>query len=237
MSSTQADDMRIAAASNLRYVLPQLTEIFEERTGKTIAITYAATGTLATQIEHGAPFDLFLSAHPEYVQHLVSQGFSQGDVVNFAQSHLALFRANHSKLATTNDLEGLKIALLQGQLNKVVIANPRHAPYGLAAKKLLIQQGLWESIQSHFLIAENASQAIQFALISQVDAGFVPYSYAFQPNIASRGHFIKMDMMLQQQAVVLSGASQTASEFLTFIQSTVAVTVLKRNGFSVEAIQ
>ena len=127
----------------------------------------------------------------------------------------------------------MKTALERGELNKVAIANPKHAPYGQAAQQLLEHAGIWQQIQSQLLIAENASQAIQFALTNQVDAGFVPYSYMLQPQISSKGRYIKLDATLPQQGVLIRGASAVAKQFLTYIQTEPAKAIFRSQGFLV----
>jgi len=227
----QADEIRIAAAANLRFVLPELAQEFERNTDDRLAITYAASGILTTQIQHGAPFDLFLSADPDYIQRLKKAGLTQGEAVDYAKAQLALFASNHSLLPIDKNLYNLKQALAQNKLNKVAIANPRHAPYGLAAKYVLQQAGIWQQIQPHLLIAENASQAMQFALIPSVDAAFVPYAHIIQPKLTSQGRFVKLDITLAQQAILIRNRSEQAKQFLLFLQTEQAQKIFIKHGF------
>ncbi|NQY26867.1 MAG: molybdate ABC transporter substrate-binding protein [Piscirickettsiaceae bacterium] len=229
-----ADNIHIAAASNLRFVLPELIEEFEQQSEHHISVSYAASGTLTTQIQHGAPFSLFFSAEPRYIQLLINENLTQGTVINYAQSQLALFAAKGSNLIINDGLESLKIALSLGELNKVAIANPQHAPYGQAAKLSLEQAGIWQKIQPYLIVAENASQVMQFSLSTGVDAGFVPYSFIIQPQFSSLGRFIKLDITLQQQAVLLRMTSVVGQLFLDFIQTKSAQNILIENGFLVE---
>jgi len=233
ISQLQASEIQIAAASNLRYVLTELIAEFDQQTGHHISVSYAASGTLTTQIQHGAPFEIFLSADPQYIQRLSEGGLSEGEFIDFAQAQMVLFASTQSSLSLDDNLVGLKSALERGKLNKVAIANPKHAPYGLAAQHLLERAGIWQQIQSQLLIAENASQTIQFALTSQVDAGFVPYSYMLQPQISSKGRYIKLSTTLPQQAVLIKGASIAAKQFLVFIQSERAKEIFRTQGFIV----
>jgi molybdate transport system substrate-binding protein len=234
ISPLQASEVQIAAAANLRYVLPSLIVEFKQQTGHHINVSYAASGTLTTQIQHGAPFEVFFAADPSYILRISNQELSEGEVINFARSQIVLFASTQSPLSLDADLRGLKLALDRGELNKVAIANPMHAPYGQAAQNLLEQAGVWQKIQSSLLIAENASQVLQFALSSQVDAGFVPYSYMLQPQISSQGRYIKLNETLSQQAVLIRGASPVARQFLAFIQTESAKAIFRMQGFIVE---
>ena len=229
-----AADLRIAAATNLRYVLPELVSRFEGNTGQDVSVSYAASGTITTQIQHGAPFDVFLSANPQYIERLVNDDLTKGERIDFAQAQIALFTSKKTDVSLDAELQGLKLALSRGKLNKVAIANPKHAPYGLAAQKILERAGIWQLIQPHLLIAENASQAVQFALASQVDVAFVPYSHMIQPKISSKGRFVKLDVLLPQQAVLIRGGSDTAELFMGFIQTEQAKVILRAQGFVVE---
>jgi len=230
-----AADVRVAAATNLRYVLPELVEAFKQQTGHQLAVSFAASGALTSQILHDAPFEIFLAANPSYIERLNKAGRTEQGSVSYAQGQLALYTANHSKLKLDKQLNSLAMALKSEVLTKVVIANPQYAPYGQAAKLALEQAGLWPAIQKHLLIAESASQAVQFTMSSSVAAGFVPYAHAIQPKLKSRGRFIKLDIHLPQHAVLIKGASNAAAQFLSYLQSGQASTILIKHGYLVES--
>jgi len=233
LTPAQADKIHIAAATNLRFVLPELVASFEHKTGHQVSVSYAASGTLTTQIQHGAPFELFLSANPDYIQRLIDAELTQAHPVNYAQAQLAFFASNKSVLDVDEQLNGLKQALEQGSLNKIAIANPRHAPYGQAAQSALEKVGLWQQVQPYLLMAENASQVMQFSLTTSVDAGFVPYGYIIQTKFSSLGQFVKLDAKLQQQAILLRNATATSQQFLGFIQTDTAHELFIKHGFLV----
>ena len=234
-SQVHAAEIRVAAASNLRYVLPELAKQFEYDTGHQVALTYAASGTLTTQIKHGAPFDVFMAAHTDYIERLIKSKLTQGNALTYAQAQLVLFLPHHSKLAVEDGIQSLKVALDQNQLRKVAIANPRHAPYGQAAMRELQAIGVWQQIQPYLLFAENASQVAQFSLSTSVDAGFIPYSHIIQPALSSKGQYILLETRLPQQAVVVRGASEYAEQFLTFLQTELAGDSLIKHGFILPA--
>lgn len=231
LSPLKASEIQIAAASNLRYVLALLVTDFEQQSGHHINVSYAASGTLTTQIQYGAPFEVFFSAEPSYIVRLTEQGLSKGEVIDFAEAQMVLFASNKSSLKLDVNLNNIKLALARGELRKIAIANPVHAPYGQAAQNLLEKAKIWQKIQSHLLNAENASQALQFALSSQVDAGFIPYSYVLQPQILLKGRYIKLKKTLPQQVVLIHGASTEAKQFIEFIQTEPAKAILRMQGF------
>ncbi len=230
--SVQAQQIQVAAASNLRYVLPVLINQFEQQSGHKVSAMYAASGTITTQIQHGAPYDVFLSAQPEYIQRLIAANLVYGPAINLAQAQLALYARNDSDLILDDKLLNLKIRLHSGQLKKVAIANPLHAPYGQAAKQMLQQAGIWQQIQPHLLTAENATQAVQFSLSSSVDVGFVPYGHVTHGELAKRGRFIKLAPRISQQAAALNDTA-ASQEFLHFIQTEQAQQLFEQYGFAI----
>ncbi len=234
MSTLSATELRIGAASNLRFVLKELTQSFQQQTGHQCHISFAASGTLASQIQHGAPFDIFMSANPDYVSLLTTTGFTQGEAIDYAQAQLALYASNHSDTALDFELDSIRQGLENNTIKKIVIANPQHAPYGQLAKKLLEQQGLWLQVQPHLLIAENAAQSLQFSMSPQASLGFVPYTYVIQPNIAETGRSLKLNENLPQQAVVIKGANTAAHQWLEYLSSESAQKLLVKHGFLVD---
>ena len=234
--AVQAEQIHIAAASNLRHVMPKLAELFEQQTGNHLMISYAASGTITSQIQYGAPFDVFMSAKREYIDKLNKAGLTQGEVQHYANAQLVLFLPHHSTLDVEKGLAGIQTALENETLTKVAMANPRHAPYGQIAQQVLEEAGLWSSIQAHLLLAENASQAVQFTLSSSVDAGFIPLSYAIQPQLQSAGDFIVLKGQLPQYSVMIKGAPAAAKQFMAFMQTSLAGELLEQQGFIVKGI-
>jgi molybdate transport system substrate-binding protein len=233
--TAQAEPVRVAAASDLRYVMPDLVAEFKKQTDIDIAVTYAASGTLTTQIRHGAPYDLFFSANPKYIELLLELDLTAGEPVDYAQGDLALFAGKHSSVNVDKALSGLVESVRAGQVKKIAIANPQHAPYGQAAVKALEQAGIYQAAQPFLLLAENASQVTQFSLTPDVDAGFIPYTHAIQPKIAARGSYVRLDSKLQQQMVILKQHDAAAGQFAAFIMSEAGRALFIQHGFDVSS--
>jgi molybdate transport system substrate-binding protein len=227
-----ADTLNLAAASNLRFVLPELTEHFEQTTGHQLKVSYAASGTIATQILHGAPFTVFMSASKRELDYLVNQGIVIPRLTYYADALVALYANETSKVVPDAGLVSLKSALSNNEVKRVVIANPLHAPYGLVAKEILEQHDLWQAIQSHLLIAENASQALQFSMSSQVSVGFVPYTYTIQDNIAQHGKSVLLDKKLPQYVGIIGESKPAMEAWVMYLLSDQASEILHRHGFS-----
>lgn len=234
IAPVQAETIRVAAAADLRFVMPELVEQYQQTTSDKIAVTYGSSGKIASQIKYGAPYDIFFSAHARYTNILSEQQLIRGRALHYANGYLALFARNQSSLAIDTAFAGLRQALAKQQVNKFAIANPEHAPYGQLAKQQLEQADLWYMLQPHLLLAENAAQVMQFTLTGNVDGGVVPYAMAVQPEIARQGRAIKLPEALHQYVVVLKTAPPTAENFLTFIRSAAAKKTFNRHGFGVE---
>ncbi len=164
--------LRVAAASSLRSVLPDLLKAFEEATGLPVVPTYGSSGALASQILQGAPYDLFLSADDRWVRVLVEAGAAdpEGGQV-YALGRLALALAPE---APTD----LPLEDLLGSADRIALANPRTAPYGRAARQVLEGLGLWAGLQDRLLYAGSVAQVLEYVRRGEARIGFVAYPQA-----------------------------------------------------------
>lgn len=167
---------------------------------------------LARQIQQGAPYDVYLSANQAFVDELVHSGHIEpSSVVVYAEGRLGLWSRDGS-IRTLRDL--VKPGVLH-----VSIANPTHAPYGLAARELLKAQGLWESVQGKLVYGENVRQAYEYAASGNADATITSWTLLhgkggvllpadWHPPIRQAGGI-----------VVASHKQRTAKRFLDFLSS------------------
>ena len=155
-----AETLRVAAAANLRFVLPELISEYEQSSQHKINVTYGASGNLATQIIHGAPYDVFFSANPLFIDILMQRKKHRGQRINYAHSEIVLFANKHSSIKFDNRLQGLKQAIEHNQLEKFAIANPKHAPYGKLAQNLLMEADIWQTIQPQLLTADYHQRCV-----------------------------------------------------------------------------
>jgi molybdate transport system substrate-binding protein len=232
---TAAPAPPIAAASDLSAALPEIASLFEKRSGQQVRLTFGSSGNFTQQILNGAPFELFLSADESYIDQLAKAGKTEGVSVLYATGRIGIFVPRRSRVAADSQLDGLSRALRAGTLGKFAIANPAHAPYGRAARDALMRAGLWDDLQSHLVLGENASQATQFATSGSADAGIIPLSLAMSSPVRSAGAFALIPehwhAPLRQRATLLKGAGDTARAFLAFLQSPEARRVFERYGF------
>jgi molybdate transport system substrate-binding protein len=122
-------------------------------------------------------------------------------------------------------------------LKRVAIANPELAPYGAAAREVLMRKGLWAALQGRLVIGESVSQAAQFALTGAAQAAFVPYSIVRAPPFQGKGRAAlipaSLHAPLRQRMVLLDDAGASARAFYGFLQGPVAREILVRYGFAV----
>lgn len=227
----------VAAASSLQFVLPEIVQLFQQKTGRGVRVTFGSSGNLMRQIIQGAPFELFLSADENYTGPLIERGLVRGEGEIFAEGRLALFAGKASALRVDMELDGLEEALVAGRLSRFSIANPEHAPYGMRAREVLRHKGLWEKIKPKLVMGENVSQAAQFAATPGADGGLIAYSLAITPNLSERGRHALLPATwhapLRQQVVLLSHAGETARAFSAFTLSEDGQAILARYGFTI----
>ena len=227
----------IAAASDLSYVLIRVSEQFTKETGRKLRVSFGSSGNLKRLIEQGAPFEIFMSADENYVFQLAEQGHTvdQGQV--YALGRLVLFAPQGSALTQSLNFAALPSLLAEGKVRKFAIANPRHAPYGKAARETLINSHLWETIESSLVFGESASQATLFAVSGATQGAIIPYSLALNPSIAEQGSSRLIDenlhSPLRQRMVLLKKAGDTARQFYNYLQTDAVREIMRKFGFTV----
>lgn len=232
-----AHTITVAAAADLKFALAEVATRFEQATGHQVRQSYGSSGAFKTQIEQGAPFELFLSADEGYVLQLADQGLTRDRGTLYAVGRLTLFAPHGSPLRVDADLAGLREALAAGHIRRFAIANPAHAPYGRAAQTLLRGVGLWPDLESRLVLGENAAQAMQFAASGSSQGGIVPLSLAKAPAIAALGDFALLPAAghaaepLRQRMVLLKDAGPAASALYDYLQTPLARAILVRHGF------
>lgn len=227
--------LTIAAAADLQYVMNELEQEFERHTGAEVTIVYGASGNLFTQIQNGAPFDVFMSADMDYPRRLVSARLADPDsLYRYAVGRLVLWTGAGSHL----DVAKLGMnALLDPAVQKIAIANPRTAPYGRAAVEALRYYKLYDRVSGKLIVGESARQTEQFAESGNAQLALLPLSFAFPPEQKHKGAYIEVPIKSYSaidQGVVVVARSQNkalAGQFLAFLKRHDTVLLLRRYGF------
>lgn len=229
----------VAAAADLAAALPEVAEAFTRETGQRVELVFGASGTLARQIQAGAPFELFLSADEALVARLHAAGLTEDAGALYAMGRLVLYAPAGSPIDPRQGLAGLAAVAAEGRLTRFVIANPAHAPYGRAAEAALRAAGAWESLHPRLVLGENASQAARFAGSGETAGGLIPHALALAPALAARGSFalVPADLHppLRQRMVLLRRAGPAARRFQAFLRGAAARSILERHGFTLPA--
>src|SRR5271167_12638 len=231
-----AQEITVAAAADMSAALPQLVAAYTKQTGRTVKVSFGASGNLTNQIRNGAPFDVFCSADEEYPQQLITEGLaSKHTLYRYAVGRLVLWVPGNSPL----DISKLGIkALLDPSVKKISIANPATAPYGRAAEAALRHFGIYDQVSGRLVVGENVSQAAQFVESGNAQAGLIALSHALAHALKDKGRYwaVPLDAYptLNQAAVVLSRSKQqdAARKFLEFLRSQEATSRLASYGFS-----
>lgn len=230
-----AQELMVAAASDLSAVFPEIAARFQKETGQKVRLNFGSSGQFVVQIENGAPFDLFFSADLLYALRLESEGLLEpGSVYRYAVGKVVLYAPNGSPV---NPAQGLR-ALLSPAVHKIAIANPEHAPYGRAAVEALRHEGIYDRVQDKLVIGENISQAAQFVQSGNADAGILALSLARSPAMSSSGRYAELPITdyapLVQAAGILKSSKNKglATSFLTYLRRPEVVQLLKQHGFA-----
>lgn len=219
----------VSAAADLTFALQELGPHFERRTGIKVTFNFGSTGQLAQQIEQGAPVDLFAAANEAYIDRLDQQSLIlAGSKMPYARGHLTLWTRADSPL----HLSGLD-DLLQPQVRRVAMANPSHAPYGLAAKQALQAAGLWQPLAPKLVLGENVRQTLQYAATGNVDAAIIALSLSLQHG----GHWVPIPERLHrpiiQTLAILKRTphAREARQFAAFITGPQGQPIMQKYGF------
>lgn len=232
-SDLLAQPLRVAVAANAQFVMEQLKTAFQKKTGVQIESIVNSSGKLTTQIQQGAPYDVFLSADMEYPQTLHKSGLTTASPVVYAYGSLVLWTAGDFPVdANLNVLSDPKV-------RHVAVANPATAPYGEAAIAYLKHRKMLGQVQPKIVYGESISQVNQYVLSGSAEVGFTAKSVVLDPNLTKRGHWVDLPQTgyspIAQGVVVLKRTTQTkaAGQFLTFLRSPDARRILQQFGYRV----
>jgi molybdate transport system substrate-binding protein len=236
------NEITVVAASDLQFVLPELIKLYNA-SGVKIQLRFGASGTLATQIIRGLSCDVFLSADAAQVEKVQAAGLSGSEPFIYAQGHVALASLRNSTVELDDKLVSAKALfereLTLGKQPKIAIANPMHAPYGMAAQQTLETLGLWEFFKPHLVMGENVAQATQFIASGSAVIGIVGVALCNAPTLSKTLRCKELAQSLhkpiRQTAVLVKNPKPTSDEakkFLLFLKSEKAKALLSQHGFS-----
>ncbi len=219
----------VAAAADLAPAFEELGRKFEQATGTMVTFSFGSTGTLAKQIENGAPVDLFAAANIEFIEQLERKGLIVPETkALYARGRISIWMRTDSalKVERIEDLAKPEVA-------RIAIANPEHAPYGKAAREALESVGIWKAVEPKLVYGENVRQTMQYAETGNADAAITALSL----SMSSKGRWVlvpeDLHKPLDQALAVITGARREpdARRFAEFINSGEGRLTMRKYGF------
>lgn len=227
-SSDGAGEITVAAASDLRPAFEELGALFEAATETTVTFSFGSSGQLREQIINGAPFDLFASANVAFVDEVIAAGRGVASTkADYALGRIVLWTPAGVALPASVD------ELAEDRFRRIAIANPEHAPYGLAAEQALESAGVYAAVESRLVYGDNISDTFRIAQSGNAEVGIVALSLA----IADGGDYTlvpaELHEPLEQALVVTSTGARgdAATAFAELLGSPAGREVMVRYGF------
>lgn len=230
-----AEELAIAAASDLNFAMKDLTGLYEKQTGQHIKLSLGSSGNFFAQIENGAPFDLYFSADIGYPKKLEQAGLTvPGSLYRYAVGRIVFWVPTESRV----DINAGPDALRNPSIRKIAIANPKHAPYGRAAVSAMNHFKVYDLVKDKLVLAENISQAAQFVESGASDFGIIALSLALAPTMKAAGHYWEVPSdahpPLEQGVVILKSSKnqEGAARFLEFMKGAKGQEIMRKYGFT-----
>ena len=228
-----AGEVNAAVAANFTEPMKQIVELFQKDTGHTVKLSFGSSGKFTSQIKEGAPFDVFLAADEKNPKLLEKEGLAvEGSRFVYALGKLVLWSAQPGYV----DDKGY--VLRKGSYNKIAYADPKLAPYGLAAKETLEDMGLWSLVQGKMVTGESITQTYQFAATGNAEMAFIALSQITKDGKVTEGSWWIVPSHLynpiKQAAVQLSAAKDkdAAKAFLAYLKSEKSVAIIRSFGYA-----
>lgn len=227
-----AETVHVAVAANFTAPMQAIARDFEKASGHQVLAAYGATGQLYAQIKNGAPFEVFLAADASTPAKLENEGESMpGSRFTYATGALALWSSQAGFVDDSGQV------LKSGQFRHLAIANPKTAPYGLAALQTLVQLGLNQAVAKKLVEGQNIAQAQQFVASGNAELGFVALSQIYKDGKITGGSAWRvpsaMHEPIRQDALILAkGKDNPAAKALVeYLQGDKAAEVIRAYGY------
>ncbi len=223
----------VAVAANFAAPMRSLAQSFEKNTGHKVVVALGATGQLYAQIKNGAPFDVLLAADDETPKKLESEGLAvAGSRATYAIGRHVLWSKRDGLIYAKGEF------LSAGRFDRIAIANPKLAPYGLAAVEVIEKLGLMQAIKPKLIEASNITQAHQFVASGNTEIGFVALAQVAEGGkIKSGSGWIIPESLhspIQQDLVLLQRGktNPAAQQLIEFLRSETAKAIIRSYGYA-----
>jgi molybdate transport system substrate-binding protein len=219
----------VFAAADLGPPFKQIVPQFEKETGTRVTLVLGSTGMLAQQIRNGAPADVMFAANQSFIDDLAAENLTLRHTHTlYGRGRIATVTLKSSATRILNLAD-----LADARVRRIAIANPQHAPYGLAARQALEAAGLWKTVAPKLVFGENVQQAVQFVRSGSAEAGIVARSVADTPDLDWTIVDGRLHAPLNQMAAVTARTKQpgVSMAFIEFVNDNEGRMVMRQFGF------
>jgi len=231
-STIYANSIKVAVAANVRFAFDEISKAYMKKNDIKIIPIVSSSGKLTAQIEHGAPFDLFLSANMKYPKYLFNKNLATTEPKIYAFGTLVLWSLSKKVTIDLKNLNAIKI-------KKIAIPNPKNAPYGIEALKVLKKYYIKEEIYHKIVFGESISQTNQYIYSQSADIGITAKSVVLSPKMKSIGRWKEINKNdynpIKQGIVILKHGykknQKKSLDFYNFIFSKEGQKILKKYGY------
>jgi molybdate transport system substrate-binding protein len=229
LQDAAADVIRVAVATNFTATMNDLVARFREQSNHDVLLSFGSTGSHYAQIKNGAPFDVLFSADAERPRLLEEEGVAiAGSRFTYAVGRLVLWSRREGFVDANGRI------LENGTFRFLSIANPELAPYGAAAREVMMARGVWTALQGRLVQGQDIGQAYSFVYTGNAELGFVAYAQVKTPGAPIEGSFWLVPELLhapiEQQAVLLQDVP-AARAFIEFTKSPAAHEIIRSYGY------
>ena len=233
-----AQEITVAAAADLQFAFQDVAARFEKQTGHPVKLTFGSSGNFFSQIQNGAPFDMYFSADIDYPKRLDAAGLAEpGTIYEYATGKIVVWVPTGSKIDVSKGVQ----ALLDANVNKIAIANPEHAPYGRAAVAAMKHENIYDTVSGKLVLGENISQTASLVVSGGADVGIIALSLAIAPTMKTKGQYAEIPSdaypAIEQAAVILKSSKNkdVAKQFIAYLKTPAMQTILRDYGFTLPA--
>ena len=232
---SSAQEITVAAAADLQFAFQDIAARFEKQTNHPVKLTFGSSGNFFSQIQNGAPFDVYFSADIDYPKRLEAAGLTEpGTLYEYATGKIVLWAPSGSKVDVSKGLQ----VLLDSNVSKVAIANPEHAPYGRAAVAAMKHENVYNKVSGKLVLGENISQTASLVVSGGADVGIIALSLAVAPTMKPKGQYAEIPTdaypAIEQAAVIVKSSPKKdiARQFMDYLKTPEIQAVLRDYGFT-----
>ena len=229
-STVHPQELTVAAASDLTEAFEEIGREFESSQKMKVVFVFGSTGLLTKQLENGAPMDMFAAANVSYIDELEQKGLIvPGSKMTYARGRITMWTSDGSNLRLENITD-----LARPEVQRIAIANPDHAPYGLAARQALESAGIWDRVKPKLVYGDNIRQTLQYAETGNVDVAIVALSLSVQSH--GRWTLIPEELHkpIDQGLAIMKHTKNepAARDFASFVVGSQGRAILEKYGFT-----